>query len=148
MRRLILLLVFVANPAYAGEEIEIGLTWKIKSGIISKPVFEFEFSELEFSMSTRQGYSLDIGGSVELANGTWKINTIRKSDNYSLSEYQKFEKERQLKLDNTQWLRGRMARRFPHKEIVAASNAAVATNKKFHDDRIIRKLAKRWSYIK
>jgi len=137
MWRLILLLAFVASTAYAGEEIELGLTWSIKGGKISKAVFEFEMSNVEFTMSSRREYSLDIGGSVELHNGAWKINTIRKSNDIEINFGAINDERRQRNLNNKQWLRGRMARRFPHKEIVAASNAAVAT--KSLDADIIRK---------
>ena len=114
MKRLLALSLLLAVGTAQADDVECKISWPILGGKVGKPILEIEASDVDFSMSSRSEYRLDIGGSIELHNGSWKINKITKSDKFDPT----FE---------DQWLRGRMARRIPHKDEVVGSIPIVAT---------------------
>ena len=126
MRILLALSLLLAVQTVNADDIECKLTWPIMGGKIGSPVFEFDASDIEFSMSSRFQYRLDIGGSIELRNGAWKLNKIRESSNVEV-DFAKAAKERE-----EEWPWGRMARHFPHKEDVVGSIPITATKVNGH----------------
>lgn len=121
-----LALLLVAGPLYC-EDVKLSLTWPVMGSIIGKPVFEAEASDVEFRMSSRHEYNLDIAGSIELRNGAWAIDKISRSIDVDI-DFEGLGNDRlQRDLDNTQWLRSRMERHLPHKETASGSIPLAAT---------------------
>jgi hypothetical protein len=127
MRILLVLLLLVVTGSTFAEDVRFTLTWPVNRGKLGHMVFEAEVSDVEFQMTSRQNYRLDIGGRIELHNGAWHVNKISKSSNVNINFEKLANGRRHKKLAQEQWLRGRMARHLLHKEKAVGSIPIAAT---------------------